>query len=696
MSATRESVVGSVTLKDVLWTGVIPRGCGLSLRLVSRATREAVRRYEIGGVCLVSRYGFEGQQYADALGSLGRNRVLSLRARLPLDRADGLVHLLRGLEGCEHLETVDLRECEIGTLLTREQKEAARALVYGAIEQLRLPALKSLRLWSPSCGKWSLECLARLASATTTLRDLSVGCAHLASATTTLTDLSVGYTGLHDDEMSLDKLGQGLCHLRSLKIQRCEFEDGVLGVLEMLLRKCALECVDLSTEVVARTAAATANTAALPPNTALSELRLSFCSNGEEDEKRLARLISAAPRLKVCEVMNSDLVVGSNSSIFQALRAHKELRELRLNFLLNALCVPWVLFCLPKLTSLHTLSLNCEGLTSEEEERLLAAVGRVRTLREFSLCGKGNDQRRLLDLRGALERLQKLDLSFVHMALGFTTPLCSVLAGAHDLLELHLDSSHIGGEGSGELARALQQCPNLRVLSLGSCFIGDRGVCKFSEERPCTYRLCKLKLQHNRITARAAAALGCLIALHGETLRVLDIGENAIGREGIEALAGSEFALPRCQRLKLNGMSLGAGTTALVLLLSRCPVVRKLNLCNNDMDSVAVVHLAAALAPCRALERVQLDWNLVLNHDGQTSQHGLRALIERVKRLPRMRSLSLAVNRLDVPALELLVDGLRECNGLLTVHIGQNFYGETACKLHPRTALFNCWGISLD
>jgi uncharacterized protein (TIGR02996 family) len=157
----------------------------------------------------------------------------------------------------------------------------------------------------------------------------------------------------------------------------------------------------------------------------------------------------------------------------------------------------------PHLTELREFQLHGTGLGDVGMPVLARAGWRSLRQLDLSLNTIGDEGARVLATWPGLATVRKLYLR--HNVIG-PTGIQALAASTYlgQLVELELAKNQIGVEGAAALARA--DLPNLRVLGLWGCHIGDEGVRQIADS-PNSSRLTKLCLADNNLTDAGAEAL---------------------------------------------------------------------------------------------------------------------------------------------------------------------------------------------
>lgn len=190
----------------------------------------------------------------------------------------------------------------------------------------------------------------------------------------------------------------------------------------------------------------------------------------------------------------------------------------------------------PQLSTLHVLDVAQNGLTAAGTKLLAAAPPQLSRL-DISRNELGSDGAQALG--EALPSLRIQSLAVGGTGLG-AEGLTEVLrAGGGRLTELVADAAGVGVDGARMLARA-SELAAVRVLDLSKNELGSRGVAAVAAS-PHLTNLRHLALDGNAIGDDGIASL-VAVAEGMPLLERLSLSDNALGRRGAEALAGSAFA----------------------------------------------------------------------------------------------------------------------------------------------------------
>ncbi|OQR95756.1 hypothetical protein THRCLA_07598 [Thraustotheca clavata] len=169
---------------------------------------------------------------------------------------------------------------------------------------------------------------------------------------------------------------------------------------------------------------------------------------------------------------------------------------------------------------------------------------------------------------------------------------CRVFANAlsslKNLKHVDLSDNTFGEQGATVLAKGLGLQSKLEVLNLRDASIGDDGLIAISKA-----------LLKNKVTG----------------IRVLDVSGNDLTEASMEALGQLVAALPQLEELRIEENEIGSdGAQKLARFLHKKNVISKLRVFQsntNEISSVGAWWIANALANNSALERVELDGNML-------------------------------------------------------------------------------------
>ena len=225
----------------------------------------------------------------------------------------------------------------------------------------------------------------------------------------------------------------------------------------------------------------------------------------------------------------------------------------------------------------------------------LADCSFLNQIRELDLSGNdlGNGGLNLLLQSPYLTRVESLDLSFNSLADVGMAYLASA-TGLPRLRSLSLtDNSAIGAEGIRALAES-SRLAGLRALDVSGLTVDEAGVREVTNSRYLSrlhtfnIRSCGIA-DHGLAELSRSALLGRMIARSG----LLDLRENLIGDEGIEALANSPY-LTRLTSLDLSKNLIADRGLWLFANSTNLPRLRRLAIRSNYLKDDGAAALAAS------------------------------------------------------------------------------------------------------
>jgi Ran GTPase-activating protein (RanGAP) involved in mRNA processing and transport len=212
----------------------------------------------------------------------------------------------------------------------------------------------------------------------------------------------------------------------------------------------------------------------------------------------------------------------------------------------------------------------------------------------------------------------------------------------------------------------LEAWQRLKVLRLEHNGLGGEGICSLSKPIALFHGLTILQLGANRIgqhnTAGAAALSRALAQGPAPSLRVLGLGENNLGPEGLQVLAPALRALRSLQHLDLNANRLAAkGATTLAEAMGSCSSLTTLALNFNFLGEDGIKSMAPVLGAQLSLTNLDISFNDI-------GPAGVEALVEGLanERHQGFVRLDLAKNTLGAKGANLLFPLLRRSASTLS------------------------------
>ncbi|CAJ1942750.1 unnamed protein product [Cylindrotheca closterium] len=201
-----------------------------------------------------------------------------------------------------------------------------------------------------------------------------------------------------------------------------------------------------------------------------------------------------------------------------------------------------------------------------------------------------------------ISNLRHLDISFNKIKDSGIQAFATLLRTENTFESFCAESTSLGPDGAFHLAPVLEFNHGLRVLKLGGNQIGSEGVEVLMESL------------HNS---------------QSSNLEELDLAYNAVGREGAESIAHELAENSNLKVLNLNGNTIGsAGCALLAQGLQYSLSLRHLVLTNNNIDNQGAFEMAVALGK----PSCKIETKNVLLDDNPITDAGITAL-ERVQKL---------------------------------------------------------------
>ena len=253
-------------------------------------------------------------------------------------------------------------------------------------------------------------------------------------------------------------------------------------------------------------------------------------------------------------------------------------------------------------------------------------------------------------------------------------PLCnigsvgiSLLVSAHkswvNLHTLNLSKNAFGSDGAQDLSKVLVHYKSLRCLDLSDNEIGDSGAVALAEGLKDHTSLIELKLGDNNISSAGIAALIQVISCNH--LQHLDLFRCSQLSENVAALV-DVMCTDTLQTLDLGFNKLGVdGIAILSVGLRNCSQLVKLNLYDNDIDSLGLEDLGDGLRHCTNLQVLDLGGNNIKSDDVPT-------ILGIMKSCRYLQGLDLSHNRICMDDAAVLVKGWQH-KSILTLDLNSCF-----------------------
>ncbi|XP_037098598.1 protein NLRC5-like isoform X4 [Syngnathus acus] len=581
----------------------------------------------------------------------------------------GLVNCNLSKKSCEALASVLSSPCSL-----RELNLSGNDLYDDGLEALAAGlakpqcTLQVLGLRDCQLSKKSCEALASVLSSPGSLRELGLGDNDLGDD-----GLEPLAAGLAKPECTLQVLGLSGCKLSK---KSCEALASVLSSPGSL-RELDLSHNDLYDDGLEALAAGLAK-----PQCTLQVLGLEQCELSKKSCEALASVLSSPCSLRELELSCNDLGDDGLEALAAGLaKPQCTLEVLGLNCCeLSKKSCEALAFVLSSPCSLRELELSCNDLGDDGLEALAAGLAKpqctlqVLELEQCELSKKSCEA--LASVLSSPCSLRKLDLGWNDLGNDGLEALAAGLAKPQCTLQvLALEKCNLSKKSCEALASVLSSPCSLRELDLGENDLRDDGLEALAAglaKPQCTLQV--LRLRHCELSKKSCEALASVLSSPG-SLKELKLGDNDLGDDGLEALAAG-LAKPQCtlQVLKLKSCNLSKKSCeALASVLSSPCSLRRLDLSNNDLGDNRLEALAAGLA------KPQCTLQVLALQLCRLSKKSCEALASVLSSPGSLRELDLSANDLRDDGLEALAAGLAKPQCTLQVLALQG------CKLSKKS-----------
>ncbi|CAB1313873.1 unnamed protein product, partial [Coregonus sp. 'balchen'] len=277
---------------------------------------------------------------------------------------------------------------------------------------------------------------------------------------------------------------------------------------------------------------------------------------------------------------------------------------------------------LQNLPNIRTINLSqCSGWTAAGALDLVRGLGQCLSLEGISLDFAQLDEESTVSLAQglhAMTSLKRLNLNKkVTMVTGSpgegaTLVLLASLEGLRGMEEIELEGMRMSDKGVEELIKHLPTWTGLRKISLSENCIGDQAGERLVQALAnCT----ELEVLQNKLSLACAAKMGQVLPTLTH-LRVLDLSENPIGREGSVSISNALIFMKHLTKIHLT--SIGTSElTGLAASLASCVCAEDVSFAWNDCGDDVAVKLSEVLPQCQKLRRLELWRNSISTSDAQ-------------------------------------------------------------------------------
>ena len=335
-------------------------------------------------------------------------------------------------------------------------------------------------------------------------------------------------------------------------------------------------------------------------------------------------------------------------------------------------------------------------------DAFLRGLGQNRSIQNLGISTNiGESFQTLVPFLRNNNSLEDLTLIGFNIELQCAPNIASLLGQQSYLKCLSFEEADLGDEGLLKIAATLSTQPQIQELNFYANNIGRNGSVALGNvlEELRNPNLATLYLDHNGIDDEGLHALVAgLINCHNLTSLCLSGNEliTEAGLRSLSALFQSDHCRLEC--LDLDGLNMdNDGVAVLLAGLASLPTLKKLDLVNNLIGDQGLQALVG-LVNCCNIEDLSFARNVLA-----VSVSGLRSLGENVQRATRLKSLNLRSNAINDEGLQALADGMTTRCSLTKLDLAYN-RSITAVGLRSLAPFFqsdNCcldelglWGIN--
>ncbi|XP_061133287.1 NACHT, LRR and PYD domains-containing protein 3-like isoform X2 [Syngnathus typhle] len=433
--------------------------------------------------------------------------------------------------------------------------------------------------------------------------------ASVLSSPGSLRELDLSKNDLLDD--GLEALAAGLaklqCTLQVLRLIDCKLSKKSCEALaSVLISSRTVSHLDLSENNLHDHGLEALAAGLAKPQCTLQVLELEDCKLSKKSCEALASVLSSPGSLRELDLSNNDLCDGLEALATGLAKPQCTLEVLKLRWCqLSKKSCEALASVLSSPSSLRELDLSFNNLHDHGLEALATGLAKPQcTLQilglEYCKLSKKSCEA-LASVLSSPGSLSNLDLSkndlcddgLEALAAGLAKPQCT-------LQVLRLRWCQLSKKSCEALASVLSSPGRMRELDLSENDLRDDGLKALAAglaKPQCTLQV--LGLQHCKLSKKSCEALASVLSSPG-SLRELDLGNNVLHNDGLEALA-TGLAKPQCTLQVLGLMECEISTRGCVSLAkalrSNPSHLQKLNLWFNDIKEKGK----------RVLEEVQMD-----------------------------------------------------------------------------------------
>ena len=462
------------------------------------------------------------------------------------------------------------RKLEVLILANNNIPQSAAAAISNIIK-----LNKSLRVFNIQGNDLSVEEIIKSLCVISSLQKLNLNNNEIpVDSSKTLASAISQNTGLEELHLSNNNLGEGT--LEVAKALQCISSLRILvlennGIPKESFTQLALE---------------------LNSNKNLEKLWLSN-SNLQSSAIDILQSLSTISTLKLLNINDNQINKEAGEALVSVISHNAGLEELYLSGnnlgegLLN------VMKALQHVKSLRILSLGNNNISKEVSNELASTITASKHLEEVGLfiSNLNTSTDIILQSLSTISTLKKLNINNNQITEEAGKALASVILHNTGLKELHLSDNNLG-EGTSEVAKALQKITSLRSLDFGNNNISRAAAVDLAKAIESNKYLEKLWLNNNNLHSSALDILQSLSTI--SSLKFLNINNNQIGEAGGEVLASVIKNNTGLKELHVRHNNIQNSVIKISEALQFITDIHTLDLGNNNLLERPCVKLAAS------------------------------------------------------------------------------------------------------
>ncbi|XP_075045070.1 protein NLRC5 [Mixophyes fleayi] len=345
----------------------------------------------------------------------------------------------------------------------------------------------------------------------------------------------------------------------------------------------------------------------------LTELNLSHTSLDDRGVQIVASFLLSLPTLKVIKLASVQMSHVGMTSLTDGLRHCSSVQNIDLSS--NPVGERGALSLTHLLTQKRNLNVinvsSCFLVTSDGGRQFIAELSKCPELQEIHLQSMSLDDACLLTLFQGFPQvlsIRKLMLGNNNLTYEGVHYLAENLSHYTNMESIDLLRFKFENEAIALLAKALPRMSQLKVLSLGSCGLGESSESSFMEALVSCRQLEDISLSDNKFKEH------CLVKLteglpHFKLLKKINLNICGVTDSVCKSLAEAFVCCQNLEEIILSWNSIGdVGACALSAVLKQMRKLKTLDLERNQIRAPGAEAVAEALSVCLWIKEVRL-WN---------------------------------------------------------------------------------------